>query len=69
VPEQVLDLGRQVEAEPRELGVERARDRERVAGPVEEVRIANVMWVAPAATSCRISARQISRGTDEEAPP
>ena len=40
VAEQVLDLGREVEGDVGPLGVELARHRERVGGPVQEVGVA-----------------------------
>src|SRR5262245_60169552 len=37
--EDMLDLGREIEGELRELGVHRSRDAQRVPGPVEEISV------------------------------
>ena len=66
---QVLDLGGEVEGEPRELSMELPCDRERVPGSVEEIGSAESMWPAPASTSARTSERTISRGTTKKRPP
>ena len=67
VAQQVLDLGRDVEGQRGELGVQRARDREGVVGPVEEVGVAERDVGRPRRHLLADVREDHSRGTDEEA--
>ena len=69
MPQEMLDLGREVEGHARERRVNAPGHGERVAGPLRKSGSPNVTWVAPARTCWRTSASTTSGGTTKKRPP